>query len=131
MDDRVEVLFFPGKNTPLKRYIPYFKKLVLKIPREEIETLTILCHSKGLENAIQYCKKNNLTSRIVSMDGVRSVVPDDIKVVCFRPEHKRNIGDEKMYHKIIYYETNQETSHYPYMNKQVRDQIVKEIMIDN
>jgi len=50
------VVFFPGKNTPLKRYRSYFPHLILDRPKEGENPDVVLCHSRGLDHAIQYCE---------------------------------------------------------------------------
>lgn len=63
------------------------------------------------------------------MDGVIiNNVPDGIKIINFRPDHKTNIGDEHLYYKIVYY--NIIDSHHPYKNKHVRDKIMSFIDSD-
>lgn len=117
------VYFFPGKNTPLKRYVSYFRSSLIL---DEGCGSIVLCHSCGLSDALTALKDAG-PRWIVSMDGVVvKDIPPGIKVICFRPEHKRGLGDEALYHKIIYYDGG-DNSHHPYMIKRVRDQIVQEI----
>lgn len=119
---KFEVMFFPGKNTPLKRYVSYFPKLSLTASQNDI----ILCHSRGLDHAVQYCLQHKIEPLIVSMDGVQIDIPEHLNVISFRPEHKQPLGDEYMYTKTIYYDVKE--THHPYMNKKVRDQIMREII---
>lgn len=121
--NKKKILFFPGKNTPLKRYVSYFPSLELVTFIDE--PTTILCHSRGLDNAIKYCTENNIKPLIVSMDGVEVNIPNNLDVISFRPEHKQTLGDEYMYQKNIYYNIKQ--THHPYMDRNVRDMIVKEL----
>lgn len=124
----MKVLFFPGKNTPVKRYVSYLRGLSL-ITTKTKDCKVILCHSRGLANALQHCKECFVTHRIVSMDGVRvDNIPEGVHIVCFRPDHKRDLGDERMYHKIIYYKTDVDRRHHPYQIKHIRDQIVSEVV---
>lgn len=121
------VLFFPGKDTPLKRYVSYFPTLILNTIGSGNEDV-ILCHSRGLFNAIQYCHEHKISPLIVSMDGVQvNNVPEDVQVISFRPEHKKDIGDEDIYHKTIYYTVNSKMSHHPYMDKTTRNKIIREL----
>ncbi len=124
--------FFPGKNTPLKRYRSYFRNLTLIIPNNtNSDTVkSILCHSRGLEHAIKYCTDNNINPMIVSMDGVQVDIPKNLQVVCFRPESKKETGDENLYEFLIYYKNNIKYNHHPYMIKNVRDKIINILVED-
>lgn len=122
----MEILFFPGKNTPLKRYTSYFPGIELSTQTQIENPTLILCHSKGLKNAIEYVTNRNIQPMIIAMDGVHTDIPKNIKVISFRPDHKKNLGDEHMYHDIIYY-TMKENTHHPYMQRNIRDKIIETI----
>jgi hypothetical protein len=119
----MNVLFFPGKDTPIKRYVSYFPSLILTEPNENIVDMNILCHSRGLSDAISYCQKYDVHPLIVSMDGI-NVTTDKYKIISFRPEHKVNVGDEHLYHENIYYKAKLDDQHHPYRIKKVRDKII-------
>jgi len=124
MESKKEVIFFPGKDTPLKRYVSFFPSLKLKLASEQDNPKLILCHSRGLENAIKYCAMRGINPIIIAMDGVQIEKSFELKVINFRPERKRNLGDENMYMKIIYYKSD---THYSYMEKNIRNLIVNQV----
>ena len=121
-----DLVIFPGKNTPLKRYIPYFPKFNLRKVVEGERPRVVLVHSLGLIHAINYCFRQKLRTIIICMDGVRlhQKPPDGVRILLFRQSSKVDIGDEMWYAKIIYYA---ESSHYPYMVKRLRDRIIQYI----
>jgi hypothetical protein len=114
------IAFFPGKDTPLKRYKSYFPGFSLKIPEDGEYPTVILCHSRGLQHAVDFCIRNNINPTIISMDGVEVEVTD-LKIVNFCPVGKDTIYDD------IFYESTKEDAHYPFKIKFVRDKIIKEI----
>ena len=139
-----QVLFFPGYQTPLKRYQAYFPtlKLVTKANLNEIKV--ILCHSIGILYALEYCESHKIQPKIICMDG-SYLTPEFIKdkpseiqaiydhyfslnidsskyqIYMFRQIGRKH---ESFLYQIIYYsiECNQ---HYPYMNRKIRNQIVE------
>ncbi len=124
----MKLAFFPGKNTPLKHYRSYFPHFALYTPECKEENIeVILCHSRGIDDAIRYCQKYeiNPVPVIISMDGIDIDIPHNIKVISFCPEHKQQSKDEK-YLQVIYYKSQ---SHYPYMIKNIRDKIVEKIQL--
>ena len=130
----MNVVFFPGKDTPIKRYVSYFPTLVLIETNDNVNNIDnpILCHSKGIIDAIKYCSLIDREITVISMDGVEiDSVPDNVTLVSFRPEHKKCIGDrelclsEKV--KVVYYKSNMNDSHHPYRIKNVRNMILAEI----
>lgn len=114
------IAFFPGKDTPLKRYKSYFPGFSLKIPEDGEYPFVILCHSRGLQHAVDFCIRNNIKPTIISMDGVEIEIPN-IKIVNFCP-----VGKDTKYDNI-FYESTKEDAHYPFKIKFVRDKIIKEI----
>jgi hypothetical protein len=110
----MDIRFFPGKDTPLKRYVSYFHGLNLMVNIPVESGAIVLCHLKGLADAIEYCKEFNVQPCIISMDGVRvDEIPEGVCVISFRPSNKKDIGDEFMYHKHFYYKSDGERSHHP------------------
>lgn len=121
-----KIVFFPGKNTALKRYVPYFPMFELIKPEDDPNPKCILVHSLGLYDAVTYYANSVIKPVIISMDGVKlDSVAEDTTIISFRPEHKIDNYDNGS--KVIYYKVKPELSHYPYMDKRVRDIIVQEI----
>jgi len=120
----MELIIFPGKNTPLKRYRSYFSKYNLREITDEDKPNVILCHSIGIEKALNHCIKHNLNPRIVCMDGVeiKIKIPANIEIIMFRPVNKYVESDSKC--NVVYYDIDDKIRHHPYMSKKVRDQII-------
>lgn len=121
-----KILFFPGKDTPIKRYTCYFPTLDLVTEMGNEPVTHILCHSLGLHHAIEYCLEHDHRPVIIAMDGTPvDSIPEGFFVILFRPEHKKGRGDEDMYTKVVYYKVPEALSHYPYQKASVRDRILK------
>ena len=120
----MDLIIFPGKNTPIKRYRSYFPKYNLREIAPGDKPDVILCHSIGIVNALNYCTIHKLSTRIVCMDAVeiKTQIPDNIHIYMFRPANKHVESDTK--HEVIYYDIDENIRHYPYLNKRVRDQII-------
>lgn len=113
----ITVTLFPGKNTPFKRYISYFRKHLNIISPDEKETTDIvLCHSLGIIDAL----KSN-TKYIIAMDP--TILSDDQRVINWIPSN-RQYPTEIV--NIIKYNM-KERAHYPYESKVIRDKIIKYI----
>ncbi len=119
----VQILFFPGYRTPIKRYQSYFPnvELVTKLDDEKIRV--ILCHSIGILHALEYCESHQIWPDIVCMDGsyltpgfvinkspeiqkiynnffYLQIDPAKYKIYLFRFIERKH---EDIYYKIIYY----------------------------
>lgn len=121
-----DLIIFPGKNTPIKRYRSYFPKFNLKkinIYDKPEHITVILAHSIGILDALNYCIKYELNPTIVCMDGVDITIkiPNNIRIIMFRPINKYITSDSN--HKVIYYDTD-EYRHHPYMIKNIRNDII-------
>jgi len=127
---KTKILFFRGRNTPLKRYVSYFLKIRLV---EEVDVIpkVVLCHSRGFEHAVQYCIEHDIKPTIVVMDGIKLEIPEGLKIIIFRPSSKTEEGDEEKYSKIYYYDSVEQNSHYPYRIKKTRDKIEKIVLDEN
>ncbi len=138
----MNLLFFGGRSTPLKRYQSYFKfyKLVTITDwNHDCDNLIILTHSLGILQCLVWCHQNQIQPKlIISMDGVSlchpipvisldgtispiyniyqqsGINPKNYKIHVFRPANKLNYGDENIYQQITYYNLN---THYPYTNQ--------------
>ena len=127
MDMKPNIMFFPGKNMPLKRYTSYFRRINL-ILSDPLNTNVFLSHSRGIVDAIEYCINNNINPTIISMDGIElKSKPKNLPVISFRPLHKQHIGDEYMYKTNLSYSAKQ--THHPYMDKKTRD-LIENVIID-
>jgi hypothetical protein len=121
-----ELIFFPGKNTPIKRYKPYFYQFQLREAKQGDDPEVVLCHSLGIASAILFCTENKITPRIVCMDGTTlQTTCVGLKIYMFRPITKKGQDDEKWFEEIVYYDIPEEIRHYPYQHKPTRDKIVK------
>lgn len=122
----LEVVLFPGKGMSLKRYKPYFPTLKF-VDNSKI----VLCHSLGIFKAIEYCKQHNIKF-IVCIDGsyIDAVDVENIDIVTFRQDTRKNLGDEDKYKEIIYYSLPIDIAHYPYMNKKIREQILEKLIVN-
>lgn len=119
----MRVAFFPGKGTPLKRYKPYFPNIELYIPNND-EPDVILCHSLGYKHAVEFCRNNDISPKLVVMDGViLDENVEDLDIVFFCPVDR----EKQQVTEIITYEIDEQLKHYPYMNKNIRDKIVNEL----
>lgn len=110
------VLFFPGRNKPVKSYQCYFPNLTLVTDPEDkrINVNTILCHSRGIEMALQFKDRP-----IVAMDpSVFDTKLHDKCTIFLNQTRKDEFADKTA---IIFY---QQDTHYPYMNRQLRNKIV-------
>lgn len=108
----IRVLFFPGRNTPIKRYRSYFPTLELSV--DEPHPTVILCHSAGIVPALAYSG----SIPIIAMDP--SVIPENkpqIKAMFVR--QGREIPPNAL--NVILYS---EQTHMPYMFRNLRNQIV-------
>ena len=120
----MKIAIFPGKNTPLKRYKSYFTNIELYIPTQHDKPNIVLCHSLGYKHAIEFCINNNIYPKIVVMDGV--VLEQDVSdldIVFFCPYDKQ----PPLVKRVIIYEV-AELKHYPYMHKNIRNKIIKELL---
>jgi len=147
------MLFFCGYKMAPKRYTSYFKDLPMTFDpttTENKEPCEIMTHSVGLVRAILFCLKNDMRpTKIIAMDPPDSspeaimarfdTLPPDLKpvyaeflaakpnlkefnIVCWRNAKNRGFSDH--YASINYYELD---THYPYENKKLRDDIMREI----
>lgn len=108
----MRVLLLPGKNTPFKRYKPYFPALELLANDDAPDV--ILCHSAGIEGALAHPSG----APIVAMDP--SVLPENaprVKATFVRRGREIPNGAQN----VIVYE---EQTHWPFMIRHVRNQIV-------
>ena len=120
----MDLIIFPGKNTPIKRYRSYFPKCNLREITDDDEPDVILCHSIGIINALNHCIEHKLSTTIVCMDGVeiKTEIPNNIHISMFRPVNKHVASDTKC--EVIYYDIDHKMRHHPYMVKKVRDKIL-------
>ena len=127
----MELIIFPGKDTPLKRYSSYFRDYKLREIQDGDTPSTVLAHSLGIVTAINYCRKYKINPRIVSIDGSnlikKNVDASGFRIYSFRPVERKGEDDEKFYEDTYYYELPEKTRHYPYMNRKVRRDIFKAI----
>lgn len=111
----LKVGVFPGKDMPLKRYKSYFPTLILEESKED-NLLVVLCHSKGIEKAMQYAQQNP-HSKIIAMDP--STFPIGQKNFYVWARFGREIP-EGVENLNIY----QEQTHYPFQIKKIRDKMI-------
>ena len=138
------ILFFPGYRTPIKRYQSYFSNLKLVTEMDENSIKVILCHSIGILHALEYCEIHQIQPKIVCMDGSYltpeyvinkppqiqqiydhffslKIDPHKYMIYLFRFAGKKH---EDLYHQIVYY-TYIKNSHHPYMDRTLRNKIVR------
>jgi hypothetical protein len=118
MDKRAKtpVWLFPGRNMTLKRYKPYFPSLELMIEDPTHEAVVILCHSRGIDAALE--AKSDLP--IVALDP--TTFSTDSRVVSWTHEGRQ--GEVPEGAQIVIYTP---STHHPYMVKAVRDKILRHI----
>lgn len=63
----MKIVFFPGKNSPVKTYRSYFPTLELVSPDEVENPEKVLCHSLGLKNAVEYYRGKGEKLTIISI----------------------------------------------------------------
>lgn len=128
----MQLAIFPGKGMTIKRYQAYFPMFNLCNIGDTVTTHTTmaLCHSRGLIDAILYCGSHDISPKIICMDG--SDIPPQLyascikyEIIAFRPIHKQFYPDSECFSQIIYYNIDEKIRHYPYMDKNIRDKIVK------
>lgn len=112
----MDVILYPGRDVPRKRYQAYFRKYINLCEVSE-HPIAILCHSRGIEGALQDEHKD---IPIIALDP--SFFPDNNRVFIWA--RKGRIVDEHNLN-IIWYE---EQTHYPHEVKHIRDQIVEFII---
>ena len=129
------MIIFTGKNTPLKRYKPYFPNCNLRLIQDNDHPKVILCHSLGIVHAIQYCNQHNIYPNIVCMDGTNLIDNNlstlGFNICMFRKIERLGENDETLYTEIIYYDLQKDINHYPYMNKNIRDKIITKLKLKN
>lgn len=119
MDRKSVVLFYPGRNKPLKSYQAYFNDIILTTNVDESTSDVVLCHSRGIVDALKHSNKH-----IIAMDPSScdlDNVPKNTFITVFLQEHRKSefkTGERKTF---IYY---QEDTHYPYMVKTLRNKIM-------
>jgi len=115
----MEILFFPEKNTPLKRYMSYFPSLRLVVKRiEDIHECpaVVLCHSRGIDSALALTERFP-TVKIVAMDP--SICPANNPNVYVFVQKAREFSN------ALNMTTYTEPTHYPYEVRKLRNAIVK------
>lgn len=113
----LDVLFFPGKDSHVKRYRSYFKpalNLVSDLTGQPTPKV-ILCHSKGIEAALRIPDLP-----IVAMDP--SMFPVNHPRVHVFARAGREIPEN-----VCNVSTYREQTHHPYQVKRVRDLILQRI----
>lgn len=124
MATKYSVLFFPGKNKPLKQYTSYFPRLQLCLPPLEPTPAVLLCHSKGLTDAILYLNERKEQRPIVAMDPsdniTRELLATQPNVWVFRQSAFINSDSFTLFENVNWYT---EKTHYPYMHARLRDVI--------
>ena len=123
----MDLVIFPGKNTPIKRYRSYFRGYNLREIEPGEKPSIILCHSIGITRALEYCTGNDvLNTAIICMDGVEieMEIPGNIRIYMFRPVDKHVSTDVKC-EQVIRYDIDTKIRHHPYMDKKTRDKIIK------
>jgi hypothetical protein len=125
----MDLIIFPGKNTPLKRYRPYFPGYALREIKEGDNPDVVLCHSWGIIDALKYCNEHNIRPRIVSMDGSnltgKGVSAKGFYIFSFRSHSRTTEDDNGFYREQYYYDLPEDVRHYPYMNREIRNRILK------
>jgi hypothetical protein len=129
LGDPIKVLFFPGKNMPLKRYTAYFRGVELMVP-DKLDTKinVIVCHSRGIDDAI---KIPNIP--IIAIDP--SSIPDEAYsqnrvIYIWIRAGREYIKAVDTRNNIIIVEYKEQT-HYPYELAKIRDDIIKKIKLLN
>lgn len=127
----MELIIFPGKNTPIKRYRPYFPSFKLKEIREGDNPKVVLCHSRGIIDALTYCTEHKIRPRIVCIDGTnltdKEVSAEGFYICSFRSRSRQEEDDCGFYREQYYYDLPKDVKHYPYMNREIRNKIVGKI----
>jgi hypothetical protein len=125
----IKVLFFPGKNTPLKRYKSYFPTFDLtQFYDVSNPPKIIMCHSAGIHDALLWVRTHSSKLCIVCMDP-QKISPDDLPITVplylFRKQKTYDEEDTKFYSAHVHYSID---THYPYQVKSIRNAIVNTIM---
>lgn len=116
---KINIWLFPGKGLYPKHYQSYFPQSNLIVSKlQPPNTNIILCHSKGIHDAI--LANANLDLSIIAIDP--STFPDDPNITYFT--HKDRIHEITNINQVIIY---QPATHYPHTVKSIRDQIWKTI----
>jgi hypothetical protein len=114
----IQVHFFCGKDTPLKRYKSYFKN---KLNIDSSDSTIALCHSLGIIDALKSDAKY-----IIAMDP--TIISADERVYNWLPE-SRECSDKLT--NIFRYkmpEGMEDQNHYPYKAANIRDKIVEQMI---
>jgi len=116
----MKVKLYPGNGMHKKHYTSYFPKLQLEIADPSASAKQrdiILCHSKGIEKAMEDLK-NGTAHVVIAMDP--SYFPaDQERVYIWCRKGRDDIPEKRMPHIIVY----EEQTHKPYQVKRIRDQI--------
>jgi hypothetical protein len=129
----MDLIIFPGKNTPLKRYKSYFKGFNIREIKDGDRPNVIMCHSLGIVTALEYCNEHKIFPRIVCIDGVNltshKISTNGFYICSFRPVERRFEDDRLCYKEFVYYHLPEQIRHYPYMDKEIRDIIVNKLCV--
>jgi hypothetical protein len=122
MNDKIKVniWLFPGKGLFPKHYQSYFPLANFIVSKNQPpNTNIILCHSKGIHNAI--IANSNLNLPIIALDT--STFPDIPNITYFT--HKNRIHEIPNINQAIIYKP---STHYPHHIKHIRDKIWNTIL---
>jgi hypothetical protein len=116
----MNIIFFPGKNTPLKRYKSYFKPYILTENCNDSNHSVIVCHSIGIDKALQ----QNREFPIIALDPTHLCVGNRVVKSWINSKRYGNIEIDGENITIEWYS---EDTHYPYQIKRVKDRILSQI----
>jgi hypothetical protein len=116
----INILLFPGKGLFPKHYQSYFPKATLSLSYIPNTTTIILCHSKGIHEAILV--NHNLP--IIALDP--STFYDHPNITYFtHQERTHEIPPHILKNQTQIYKPK---THYPYQHKHIRNQIWNTIL---